>query len=196
MRVTGSHRNRPDEARRPARPISQYEIAWLVLALVCLIAIVVLPQWHVGRFTGSWDSLPALAVIFVAFAWQANRAAAARHRARVLTETERLLLRRRQLLQAAAHELRTPITIALGHAELLAAALTGPREPDIRVVLAELKHLQAVSDRLLAVTAADSAGYRSPEPTSLPKQLLSPARHAPAAAAASPGEAKPARVCP
>jgi len=196
VRVTGSHPDRQDEARRPARPISRCEVAWLALALLCLIAIVVLPQWHVVRFTGIWDSLPALAVIFVAFAWQANRTAAGRDRARVLTETERLLRRRRQLLREAAHELRTPITIALGHGELLAAALTGPREPDIRVVLAQLRHLQAVSDRLLAAAAADSPGYRSPEPTSPPKQLLPPARHAPAASAGSPAEGKPARVCP
>jgi signal transduction histidine kinase len=207
VRVTGSHPERPHEARRPARPISQSEIAWLVLALLCLIAIVVLLAWHVVRFTGIWDSLPALAVIFVAFAWQANRASVALDRASLAAEAERLLLLRRQVMQDAARQLRTPITIALGHAELLAAALTGPREPDIRVVVAQLKRLQAVSERLLAVAAAESPGYLPPEPASLAGQG-SPATHAPQpvhapaatqgppASAASLSDARPARVSP
>ncbi len=48
-----------------------------------------------------------------------------------------------RFLQDAAHQLKTPITIALGHAELLAAELAGHREQqDIYVMVGELTQAQ------------------------------------------------------
>ena len=41
----------------------------------------------------------------------------------IAEQNARLLADQRRFLQDAAHQLRTPITIALGHAELLASAL-------------------------------------------------------------------------
>src|SRR6266567_4322556 len=197
----------------PSAAISQPELAWLVLWLVCVIAIVAFPTWQVIpfdliwiglaalygitlwpsrrmlaltatalvttaaaisddavrhlRFGASMEQIPLLATIFLGLAWQANRRMAARDRARIAAEAQRLLLLQRQFLQDASHQLRTPITIALGHAELLAAALAGRQQRDIHVVVGELERLKALSERLLLVAAAENPDFLSPEPTDL-----------------------------
>ena len=64
--------------------------------------------------------------MFLAMAWHAHRRLAADRSHRLISEhNERLLDDQRRFLQDAAHQLRTPITIALGHAELLAGAVEG-----------------------------------------------------------------------
>ncbi len=69
---------------------------------------------------------PLLALTFLAMAWHAHRRLAADQSHRQISEhNARLLEDQRRFLQDAAHQLRTPITIALGHAELLASAVEG-----------------------------------------------------------------------
>ena len=60
------------------------------------------------RFGASVEQIPLLATIFLGLAWQANRRMAARDRARIAAEAQRLLLLQRQFLQDASHQLRTP----------------------------------------------------------------------------------------
>ena len=68
-----------------------------------------------------------MAAMFCAMAWHARRKLAAEHESRLVgEENARLLATQRRFLQDASHQLRTPITIALGHAELLARGLTEP----------------------------------------------------------------------
>ena len=70
-----------------------------------------------------------MAAMFGAMAWHARRRVAAdTERARVSEENARLLAAQRRFLQDASHQLRTPITIALGHAELLAGELAGQEQ--------------------------------------------------------------------
>ena len=59
--------------------------------------------------------------------WHARRKLTAEQESRrVGEENARLLATQRRFLQDASHQLRTPITIALGHAELLARGLADP----------------------------------------------------------------------
>ena len=96
---------------------------------------------------------PLLALMFLAMAWHAHRRLAADRSHRVISEhNARLLDDQRRFLQDAAHQLRTPITIALGHAELLAGAVESqPAQlaEDIDVVVGELNRLRRISERLL-----------------------------------------------
>jgi len=118
------------------------------------------------------NEVPLMAAMFWAMVWHARRRLAAdTERARVSDENARLLATQRRFLQDASHQLRTPITIALGHAELLARELTGQEQRDIHVVLGELTRLRGLSERLLIIAAAENPDFLHPEPVELDKFL-------------------------
>ena len=96
--------------------------------------------------------VPLMAAMFLAMVWHAAAKLAEQDSRLVSEENARLLATQRRFLQDASHQLRTPITIALGHAELLAHGLTSRQEGhDIQVVLGELTRLRRI---------ADEAGHR------------------------------------
>ncbi len=98
--------------------------------------------------------------------------AANAERAAVSEENERLLATQRRFLQDASHQLRTPITIALGHSELLARNLADNQDKrDINVIVGELNRLRTLSERLLLIAASANPDFLRPEPVEL-DQLL------------------------
>ena len=113
--------------------------------------------------------VPLMAAMFLAMVWHARRKLAAEHETRLVSvENAQLLDTQRRFLQDASHQLRTPITIALGHAELLAGNLTGQQEGrDIQVVLGELNRLRRIAERLLVIAAAEGPEFLHPEPVAL-----------------------------
>lgn len=107
--------------------------------------------------------VPLMAAMFVAMAWHAHRRQAAMEEARRLAESEhRLLEGQRAFVRDASHELRTPITVARGHAELIRdAGVDEQVAKDADVVLDELGRLSRLSERLLILTAAADPGFLS-----------------------------------
>ena len=113
--------------------------------------------------------VPLMAAMFLAMVWHARRKLTAEQESRrVGEENARLLATQRRFLQDASHQLRTPITIALGHAELLAGGLTGHQEGhDIEVVLGELDRLRRIAERLLVIAAAEGPEFLRREAVAL-----------------------------
>jgi signal transduction histidine kinase len=97
--------------------------------------------------------VPLMLAMFFAMMWHAGRRDVA------LEQVSRSAEREREFIRDASHLLRTPITIARGHAELL--VLEGQARHDADVVLGELTRLSRISDRLLVLAAADHPQFTS-----------------------------------
>jgi len=113
--------------------------------------------------------VPLMAAMFWVMMWHGRRHQAAdAERTRVSEENERLLDTQRRFLQDASHQLRTPITIALGHSELLARNLADNQDQrDINVIVGELNRLKTLSERLLLIAASANPDFLRPEAVEL-----------------------------
>jgi len=143
---------------------------WLMIAM-CVTTFGAIGA-DVLRGTQPADELtevPLMAALFWVMMWHGRRRQAAdQELIRVSQENERLLMNQRRFLQDASHQLKTPITIALGHSELLARKLASQQDKrDIHVVVGELNRLRALSDRLLLIATSANPDFLRPEPVEL-----------------------------
>ena len=153
----------PAGGRRP----DVLDLTWLLLWLIGLVCIVIYARWNAVPFHYVWITL-ALLTFGVLMRQAHRRQAADTERARVSEENARLLAAQRRFLQDASHQLRTPITIALGHAELLARDLTDPGQShDINLVVGELTRLKSLAERLLLIATSENPDFLRPEPVPL-----------------------------
>jgi two-component system, OmpR family, sensor kinase len=83
-----------------------------------------------------------------------------RRRLATMAENLRLLEQQRRFIQDASHELATPITVALGHTQLIEQAATDPLiASDAQVVADELSRLRRLAARLLLLASAGSPDF-------------------------------------
>jgi signal transduction histidine kinase len=112
--------------------------------------------------------VPLVALMFLAMVWHGRRRQAALLEQiaamgevqRISRENMRLLEQQQLFLVDASHELGTPITVALGHAELIEQSVTDNMViEDARVVISELARLRRLSSRLLLLASAGSPDF-------------------------------------
>ena len=132
----------------------------LAAVMVSTAAVIGLDISRGTQTIGEITEVPLMAAMFVAMVWHAHRRLTAMKEVeRVSVENLRLLERERRFVQDASHELRTPITVALGHAELMQRGATSPgMAEDAAVIADELMRLRRLADRLLIL-----AGIEDPE---------------------------------
>jgi signal transduction histidine kinase len=117
--------------------------------------------------------VPLIALMFLVMVWHGRRRLTAMQERltameqvqRVSGDNLRLLEQQRQFLQDASHELGTPITVAMGHAELIEqAAPDGDVAADARVVTGELARLRRLANLLLLLASAGSPDFLDAAP--------------------------------
>jgi signal transduction histidine kinase len=136
-------------------------------------ALLVLDVARAAQSADELTEVPLMGAMFLAMVWHAQRRRSAMEDLRRVSDANlRLLHRERQFIQDASHELRTPITVALGHAELVERASREP-EPaeDARIVVDELQRLRRLADRLLLLATSEDPDFLSWSPVRV-EQLL------------------------
>jgi signal transduction histidine kinase len=144
------------------------------LAILALVMVLTATSiwFDVRREQARFDELtevPLMAAMFLAMVWHARRRLTAMEEAeRVSLANLRLLEREQRFVQDASHELRTPITVALGHAELIQRSAADPTVvEDAAVIADELMRLRRLADRLLLLAGSEDPEFLYPRPVDL-----------------------------
>jgi len=129
--------------------------------------------FHQGELADELTEVPLMASMFMAMVWHAQRRRSAMEDLRQVSDANlRLLQRERQFVQDASHELRTPITVALGHAELIERGRGDPEmAEDARIVIDELVRLRRLADRLLLLATTEDPDFLSRSPVDVAELL-------------------------
>ena len=141
---------------------------WWVLAIVMAATAAPIAADAVSgaQPVGELFEVPLMTAMFVAMVWHARRRMAAlKEVERVSDSNARLLERERRFLQDASHELRTPITVALGHAELILRQTDDAAiAEDARAVVEEMGRLRAMAEHMLLLASAEQPSFLAPHP--------------------------------
>jgi signal transduction histidine kinase len=137
----------------------------LPATLIVLAAVMTATGVSIGvdAFEGKelWGELfevPLMSAMFLAMVWHARRRVDAQRIAEDEAEGHRSLLERQEhFIHDASHELRTPVTIARGHLELVPDRSRNGSE--VRVALDELDRIDAIIERLLLLANADQPDF-------------------------------------
>jgi signal transduction histidine kinase len=137
-----------------------------------LITLTVIPGLMFVRVYATGDvpldelaEVPLMPLIVGGMAWHAHRSAAARRQVEELAARESSRLARQvDFLRDTAHAIRTPVTIARGHIELMqldSADLQWRADAD--EVLHQLDRMHAMARRLLVIEALQTTEQTTPE---------------------------------
>lgn len=130
-----------------------------ILVLVVVMLVTGWSLYHAAASAGGpgldeLTEIPLMGAMFLAMVWHTERAR------RAIESEQRLRERQAEFARDASHELKTPITVARGHTELiLEAAPSDQIVADAEVVLDELSRLTRASERLLILAAAEHTDF-------------------------------------
>ncbi len=126
-----------------------------VLIIICALSAATY-GWLVLNGPQGPDELteiPLMAAMFLAMVWHARRRQAA------LEQVGRAVERERQFVRDASHQLKTPVAVARGIAELVKHEDgSAARESDLDDLVEELDRLARVADDLLLLAMAEQRG--------------------------------------
>ena len=131
--------------------------AILSVVIVATGASIMLDAFEGIQLWGELFEVPLMSAMFLAMVWHARRRQAAMRQVEAIADTRASLLERQErFLHDASHELRTPVTIARGHLELLSRETDAP---ELAVALDELERMERIVDRLLLLAKAEQPDF-------------------------------------
>jgi signal transduction histidine kinase len=121
-------------------------------------ALILLDVSGGSQLAGELFEVPLMSAMFLAMVWHARRRQQAMRAVEQLADERASLLERQErFLHDASHELRTPVTIARGHLEVLQTLRGGA--PEVDVALDELQRIEGIVERLLLLAKADQPDF-------------------------------------
>jgi signal transduction histidine kinase len=141
------------------RPLNTYVL--LAFVWVATGSLILVDSAHGDQPWGELFEVPLMSLMFLAMVWHARRRHhALAHVQHLAEERASLLERQERFLHDASHELRTPVTIARGHLEVL-SRLNGDA-PEVGVALDELHRMEQIVDHLLLLAKVDQPNFIVP----------------------------------
>jgi two-component system OmpR family sensor kinase len=119
--------------------------------LAAVIVITSIAMLRAVDNTAELSEIPLMTCVFLGMVWHVRR------RQEAVDEQRRAAEREREFMRDAAHTLRTPLTVAQGHAELVLDGLPAGTQAheDATTLLDELRRLARISDQLLLLGTAN-----------------------------------------
>jgi signal transduction histidine kinase len=131
-----------------------------LLVVAAATGVLILEDAFSGdQLWGELFEVPLMSAMFLAMVWHARRRQdALRTVEDQAAQRASLLERQERFLHDASHELRTPVTIARGHLEVLRRT-NGGGATEIDVALDELERIEQILKRLLLLAKADQPDF-------------------------------------
>src|SRR5215472_4878342 len=131
--------------------------------------------WHVTNNVIGWEEtaeIPLMALLFLVMVWHVRRRVAATREARRYADSEHEMReKQKRFVRFASHELRTPVTVGRGFAELIRDSQPGSQAAqDAIVVLEEFDNLERIAARLLTLARMDERS--TVKPSAVPLNAL------------------------
>jgi signal transduction histidine kinase len=124
-----------------------------LLVVICATGALILQDAFQGeQLWGELFEVPLMSAMFLAMGWHARR------RMDALAVVESQAARQERFLHDASHELRTPVTIARGHLDVLRRT-NGTSGQEIEIALDELERIEQILERLLLLAKADQPDF-------------------------------------
>src|SRR5689334_9613537 len=134
---------------------------YIILGLVAATTGAAL-AWHVETGVIGWEEtaeIPLMALLFLVMVWHVRRRVAATREARRYADSEHEMREmQKRFVRFASHELRTPVTVGRGFAELIRDGQPDSQAAqDAVVVLEEFDNLERIAARLLTLARMDES---------------------------------------
>jgi signal transduction histidine kinase len=134
----------------------------LGLVIVATGSLILSDAFSGEQLWGELFEVPLMSAMFLAMVWHARRRQdAVRRLEREVSERAALLAQQKRFLHDISHELRTPVTIARGHLEVL-QRLDGKPAQEVEVALDELGRIEHILERLLLLARSNQPDFVVP----------------------------------